>query len=287
MSWTTIHLQVTTPLFNDSTSGNAGVWVPSLRGAMRFWFRALAGGGIGPNVDHLSVVEKRVFGSTELPSSVMMRVPRQPSVARDRTPEWCDNSTGQGKWVSYLMGQGLSTLRKNEITRRYDCLVDRPYVAAGQEFDLKLRFAGPDGEVSASLVLASLWLLCTYGGLGARPRRGFGGLRIVSSDGWLPEPWSAESIRSPGLSYYAGRRVLWPGDDVIGRCMRAVAGLAKACQVPFSPVAWSGRLPTYPVLSKTHTQASLTPTTVGSWPNAVKVRTLGRPEGVSAAPHGG
>ena len=53
MAWTTLTLQVTTPLFNggadpDGAAGfrpdqESGIRVASIRGAMRFWFRALAG----------------------------------------------------------------------------------------------------------------------------------------------------------------------------------------------------------------------------------------------------
>lgn len=276
MSWTMLRLKVTTPLFNDSTQGNAGIWVPSLRGAMRFWFRAMAGVGVGPNLDGLAKLESRVFGNTECPSPVMMRVPRQPQVSREKTPTWC-NSSAQGKWIGYLMGQGLSTLKKNERTRRFECLLNRPYVAPGQEFDLMFRFGatdrecgGGDRETTGALALASLWLLCAYGGLGSRTRRGFGGLRVVSARGWLPGPWTEESIRSPALAYYQHHKTLAPGDDVIGQCMRRLIRLAQACDVPFQSAPWGDTRPTYPVLSKQHTRAGLTPTSVASWEDVLR-----------------
>jgi CRISPR-associated protein Cmr1 len=73
MAWTTIHLEVTTPLFNGGAEHkdeelqgaerrDSELRVPSLRGAMRFWFRALAGMALGPDLDALARAEAAVFG---------------------------------------------------------------------------------------------------------------------------------------------------------------------------------------------------------------------------------
>ena len=73
--WITLTLEVTTPLFNggadpDGTAGfrpaaEAGVRVASLRGAMRYWFRALAGTIAGPDLALLARMEEAVFGSAQ------------------------------------------------------------------------------------------------------------------------------------------------------------------------------------------------------------------------------
>jgi CRISPR-associated protein Cmr1 len=77
---------------------------------------------------------------------------------------------------------------------------------AGQESDLKVGFRHT-GDTTAEeraaiegLAMASLWLTCTYGGIGARARRGFGGVRIVGATGGcsgdelpLAEPWTKPS----------------------------------------------------------------------------------------------
>src|SRR5580692_7305259 len=88
--WVTLRLQVTTPLFNGGADPDsradlrpepeAGVRVASLRGVMRYWFRALAGCGIGPDLRLLAELESRVFGSAEYPSPLVMRIPSQPEV---------------------------------------------------------------------------------------------------------------------------------------------------------------------------------------------------------------
>jgi CRISPR type III-B/RAMP module RAMP protein Cmr1 len=256
VGWAMLHMEVTTPLFNggaDPTADEAlsgadgtGVRVPSLRGAMHFWFRALAGLAVGPDLRLLATLERQVFGSTEASSPVKLRIPAPPSLSPPGTPDFVRGPLG--RWVGYLLGQGLCPLRDN---RPY---VSRPYVAPGERFELQLRLTG--NQEVAALAVASLWLVCAYGGLGARTRRGFGGLRVLDAAGPLPAPWDRASIRTPRLDHYEQLTRLWPGQP-LGACMRQLKNLMEAHDGRFDPVnAWSGKPPAYPALSKTHTVAA-------------------------------
>src|SRR5947209_1935550 len=116
MTWTTLTLQVTTPLFNggadpDGSAGfrpreEAGVRVASVRGAMRFWFRALAGTVVGTELNLLSAMERHVFGDAGNASAVSLRIPRQPRVADEGMRYFLEGEGG--KWITYLLGQGLT-----------------------------------------------------------------------------------------------------------------------------------------------------------------------------------
>jgi len=273
MAWTTLTLEVTTPLFNGGAdpegqsfqSGqDEGVRVASIRGAMRFWFRALVGCLTGPDLRLLASLERRVFGSASVQghaddssaaSPVLLRIPRQPDVvpATARHDFLLKRPRHESRWILYLMGQGLADLAQLTIRR--------PYVPPGQEFQLKIGFRHRPGDGAESrsaiegLALASLWLVCTYGGLGARTRRGFGGVRIIRAEGELPGPWRAENaMLTPGLGHYERLRFLWP-DGALGTCMRYIQVLAPAGE-HFDPrSAWGGNPPSFPVLSRTHTQA--------------------------------
>lgn len=251
MTWTTLRLRVATPLFNDSAGGRAGVWVPSIRGAMRFWFRALVGAVIGPDLDGLHRVEARVFGSTEQSSPVRLRIPEILTPAAHAWPGWLNGH--QAQWIGYLLGQGLYHPHRG---------LRRRYIDVGAEFDLLVRL--PDEEEVAAGALAALWLTCTYGGIGARVRRGFGGVRIVGVDGDLPQPWTAETIVTPGIERYANIARLWPGDPVLGRCMSHLVAMARAAGVSVSADPWGDRPPTYPVFSRRYTAAALAPDD-GTW----------------------
>jgi CRISPR-associated protein Cmr1 len=251
MAWTIIELEATTPLFNggatgaDPGSGDAGFRISSLRGAMRFWFRALAGIGIGDDLGGLATVERHVLGATDHASPVKLRLAGQPPVSRPGKPTWCRGD--DGRWIVYLLGQGLGDLRNVSVIRSY--------VDAGERIQVQVRIG--NDEDAATLVLASLWLTCAFGGLGARTRRGFGGLRIVRVDGDLPEPWTARALLSPALGFYQPIRCLWPTGP-INDCMKILMRVVRdTCKVPFSLSAAGSTPPRYPVFSRTYTAAGL------------------------------
>jgi hypothetical protein len=300
MTWTTLTLQVTTPLFNggaglDDPAGlrpgdEAGVRPASIRGAMRFWFRALAGAATGPDLRLLAALERSIFGgaadtgragtgepgvgqaATETRSAaspLLLRIPAQPPVVPASGPhaflpgpamDERDRRRHPSRWLLYLMGQGLADMGK--------CVILRPYVAPGETIDLKIGFRHHGGTAPGQqtaievLAFASLWLTCTYGGIGARARRGFGGARIIGADGPLPGPWQEEgAILTPGLDHYEqlGRDnrpgFLWP-EGALASCLRHLSVLAGGRGFDMR-AAWDGKAPSFPVLSRTHSQAAV------------------------------
>jgi len=280
MTWTTFHLEVTTPLFNggpDLTGGAgasgggdgsggaadvaAGIRVPSIRGAMRFWFRALAGMALGPDLAKLAEAEARVFGDSEKSSAghdgrwsspVALRLPSPPAAVDESRPDWLGDDPDHSRWIVYLLGQGLGDVRgvARHSGRRP---VTKPHVRHGTRFDLQMRFAGSEraSEEVAALAVAALWLTCAYGGVGARTRRGFGGLRITGAAGDLPEPWNHESVRTPDLGHYEQLASLFPNEPV----GRSLLGLRALGHDVSSGSAWTDR-PTFPVLHRTYTRAA-------------------------------
>lgn len=272
--WTTLHMQVTTPLFNGGVDpagaaglrpdDGTGIRPASLRGAMHFWFRALAGIVTGPDLRLLARLEHEVFGDTSHASPVRLRIPHQPGVTPPRGPHTFLPPSGRatreqeqdGRWITYLLGQSLGNMPGLSVRR--------PYVAPGQSFDLKLGFARrrPDGEAIAALAIAALWLACAYGGVGGRVRRGFGGVRIIGADGWLPAPWDAASVCSPGLRHYEtlprrdeqdSFRRLWP-TGAAGQCVSHLRPLIERSGGRFAMATWP-QPPPFPVFSRTRTLA--------------------------------
>jgi CRISPR type III-B/RAMP module RAMP protein Cmr1 len=275
MTWTTLSLQVTTPLFNGGAdpdgdlsgnpAGEPGIRTSSIRGAMRFWYRAFAGAVTGPDLNLLSATERKIFGSTEHASPVMLRIPSQPAVIapgvsrnfladRPVTPD-------QRQWLIYLLGQSLGDMQKHRIRR--------PYVSPGQEFELKLKFRHHESDdeqtrtAIETLAFASLWLMCAYGGAGARTRRGFGGLKITAASRPLPGPWNASSILTPGLDHYENLRWLWPAGPV-GACVPSLPVLTGR-PITNPRETWQGATPSFPVLSVTHAPARTSQQTFPSW----------------------
>ncbi len=282
--WTRLHLQVATPLFNSGAEQTESTLrIPSLRGAMRFWFRALAGTVAGDDLALLSRMEAAVFGraallsdrnSTVAPTSpVVLRLRNLPAPCTDREPAFLKSSgkgggglkssrkiggglkssgkSDYGRGIVYLLGQGLAEAGSRRLTRSY--------LAPDATADLELRLSGD--ETTDVLLLASLWLLCAYGGLGSRTRRGFGALHITKAEGPLPEGWTPETVCTPGLNHYEGLHSLCPDLHMPTwihhlRRLAARCGAPAAASRPDTGAVWAG-LPTYPVLS--HTVAATRP----------------------------
>jgi hypothetical protein len=180
--WHKLTLSAVTPTFlgrYDSTdprqhNGQIPFPVPSLRGALAYWLRALAGAHVGNDLDRLARAEGAVFGSARArdtggPSTIWLRG-RQPVGISNYVP------AGNNAFdIGYLMGPGL----------RHDPKVPAPrYVKPGTPLPLEVRNTG--GAEHADLFLCALWGLRTFGGIGARARRGFGAISVLDKPVKLP-----------------------------------------------------------------------------------------------------
>lgn len=282
MVWTTLAMEVATPLFNggadpDGSAGfgvanDAGVRVGSIRGAMRFWFRAMAGGLAGDDLRLLGALERRVFGGIAGPgddgssatgSPLILRLPDPPTASREYT---IPGGRAEAAWIGYLLGLGLMRPAPGGPRLVRQC------VTPGTSFELKLRFQHPRGtpgavvEAVEALALVSLWMACTYGGFGARVRRGFGGVRITKASGNLPGSWQESWLRTPGAGFCRDHRWPWPWPpQVFGvfghhlpELIRAEGGVAG------KPDAWA-EVPPYPVLSRAYSPSAVVPEVFASW----------------------
>ncbi|MDS1269713.1 type III-B CRISPR module RAMP protein Cmr1 [Lipingzhangella sp. LS1_29] len=263
MPWTTLTLTTTTPVFN----GPDGVLrVSSLRGALRYWFRALVGTRIGNDPEALGELEEAVFGGTTAQSRVQFRLPKAPDPVQRSKSSPRPETWRSKPWVGYLLGQGH--------TQHNNGGNDMTPTPPGREFSLKIRWAHSarsgrtaEDEAINSLVMSSLWLLCTFGGIGARTRRGFGGLRITDSDGALPGLWSeGERARTPGLEFYqqlehlglcaesGSPAVARPYTEALRESLEHAATLTPKAQADRADPT---RRPWYPVLSPEYTAAGI------------------------------
>jgi hypothetical protein len=134
-------------------------------------------------------------------------------------------------------------------------------VAPGEVVRIKVGFRHASAEDAAAraaiegLAFGSLWLMCTFGGVGARTRRGFGGLRIVEATRELPGPWQAgDSVLTPGLGYYESLSCL-PLDGALASSGEWIRTLAPGT-VPATGNAWEGKRSSFPVLGEVHTKAA-------------------------------
>ncbi len=198
MQWVPWSLEVITPMFLGAADPSMSdvdttratrhrhptvhVPVASLRGALRYWLRALIGAHVGNHLDALRAAERLVFGSAAVSgdvtrgrSPVALRATSQMDIVPAAFPagsDWLESSQ-DFNGVAYLLGQGLYKPGAKGHLRRY--------VPVGAKIDLYARIA-KSGAVANSigdLFLAALWALQAFGGSGARVRRGFGTLLVV------------------------------------------------------------------------------------------------------------
>lgn len=157
-------VEVLTPLVIAGANGrqpdlrSEGLRPSSLRGVMRWWFRA-ALGSLVPSCTELKEVEGRVFGTTAYCSPVRVRTYWLGVAHLER---------------AYLCMNDRSGSTRKGVQREK---IQRLSVVPPSKFLLRLEFP----ERLAPAVLGSLWLLSMCGGVGARSRRGFGSLALSPS----------------------------------------------------------------------------------------------------------
>jgi CRISPR-associated protein Cmr1 len=203
--------------------------VPSLRGVLAYWLRALAGAHVGNDIGRLHGVESAVFGTARTadgggPSPILLRADRV------QFAEFPAASAGEG--LRYLMGPGLVATKKQNDQKQppYRCLLP-PSMPQGT---LRLRVRNTGMPAHADLFLSALWALRTFGGIGARTRRGFGTLTVDE----VPEALATGRFDPAWLA----RDTVADLDAVIGCAGSAISDLGIAS----GTVQARGGVPSYP-----------------------------------------
>ncbi len=156
----TFTLESITPIFmRGADQGKAEIRASSIKGLMRWWFRALAGSYFGDDVEMLRKAENEIFGNTGNRSKIVVEV---------ETPEPVRFNFNDFKRLSFLwFSVKIAKPRMNY------------YYPARTKFDVILK----SHDVRAfKISLVSLWALICLGGLGFRSRRGAGSVKFVDGD---------------------------------------------------------------------------------------------------------
>lgn len=193
-----IELQTNTPLFMGGADprGEPEFRTASLRGALRFWLRALMGGVLGDNdLKSLSAVESLVFGDTDGASPVAIRIRHgSPKTITFSQLAQLDPKTGKYRkpGLAYLFFAARQTGKDK------DKEPERRAIVSGSSFNVRLYSKNSGGAVAEEALrraCAALWLLVNLGGTGARARRGGGSLQIKQAGDW-PEGLPSRVIKA-------------------------------------------------------------------------------------------
>ena len=167
MNEVSLEVEAVTPIFiagaDQRNIENEGLRAPSLRGLLRWWFRAIAGGMT--SISDLKKLESEIFGSTNQKSRVKIQsITGDDNVSQINVP-----SNLRYLWFSIYMQQ-----------RNYQRLLCYP---PGTKFKIVLR---SDDEDCLKIVSGCLWTLIYLGGVGTRMRKGAGSLKVNSVLGKTP-----------------------------------------------------------------------------------------------------
>ena len=175
-----VELEVVTPLWIGGASRQSELRPPSVRGCLRFWFRALAGGLLGEDLGNVREAESAVFGNTARASSVVVRLFGSP-----RTSVSVVDDAEQLPGLAYMFWSVLQQKRAAFLPgERFRLrLNSRPFPFAPVEVVGRTLRMTESFEMAA----ASLWLMVRLGGLGARTRRGAGGMSAVGDPAGWPD----------------------------------------------------------------------------------------------------
>jgi len=179
----TVVLHTVTPLFLGGASPNemAELRPPSIKGVLRFWYRALdrgfatdepaAFGGSGANEGQAPLllhIDHALVGNDPWNPEVAPQVKRYDHYNRD------SGRAGQPL-------NGIAYLGYTLILGDNDRRAIRPDAKVHLVVTPHPRRAGVEAQRAWA---AALWCLAHFGGLGSRSRRGFGSLYLAAFDGW-------------------------------------------------------------------------------------------------------
>ena len=184
--------RVVTPCFLGGANHDeeAELRLPSIKGALRFWWRALnysqiAKGATNPNkiIENLREKEGKLFGTSDSDkdqgqSSLIMRL----NAESQNLPEikagevLCDETGKVVKVGARYLGYGVMEAFENKKKGTKAGQLTRPCLKSPFEFTLQI---GAKEEKHLRDVLPALELLGLLGGLGSKSRKGYGSLNLV------------------------------------------------------------------------------------------------------------
>ncbi|MGI6250419.1 MAG: type III-B CRISPR module RAMP protein Cmr1 [Anaerolineaceae bacterium] len=178
---TTRTYKVITPLWGGGVEANVNDPVTlirgsSIRGHLRFWWRALRGNSNGSTITAMREKENSIWGSTKVPSQVQISV----NVTNKGTKFQATNFRGEQIEDVGAMNSKDSyvtfPLRLTPADRQAHR--DPASLTKNVQFSVVLEY--PDSVKDE--VEAALWAWQTFGGIGARTRRGMGAIECIQVD---------------------------------------------------------------------------------------------------------
>lgn len=165
MNWQATY-RVTTPLFlGGANPGEYAELRPSsIKGLLRFWFRAIALPLLSNEKD-VKQLEEEIFGSTKKQAAFLLTIREQKGLNEIKSNNWRNL-------------HGLCYLGFGIIDRNGD--ISRPYLNHNGSFTVHIQMKKTAPKEAAVFLPITLQALGSFGAAGARSRKGFGSLTLKS-----------------------------------------------------------------------------------------------------------
>ncbi len=205
----TCRIEFVTPAFiGGSDSSHCELTGSTVRGQLRWWFRAVAGGYHDGNVVAVTEAERQVFGSSERRATLRVLIVERPGSTRAAFPA---ASLGTAQLLNFagapVADRPRLHLQHNGNETRTRSLAYLGYGPVGMNGVAQRDYISPavngmpggtaafalQGAPVSTLFFDALWAWLHLGAVGSRSRRGFGSIRCKLVEGSLP-------IDAPGLT---------------------------------------------------------------------------------------
>lgn len=212
----------------------------SVRGQLRFWWRACRGGMFGGSLERMRGAEDSLWGAAGSgqrtnPSKVQVFVETIKQGDAESPFEYSDKGHPRARreWSNVAYAAFPLQPSDEESKKR----VTPKAVRTGISFLLKLEF--PKDAIND--VEAALWAWETFGGIGGRTRRGFGALRLASIDGQqVPAPTTGDiAVNTVNITSLLEKHVeqgIWP--DSVPHLNRDLRSFELTAPMPGALSAW-------------------------------------------------
>jgi CRISPR-associated protein Cmr1 len=213
------NIEIVTPMFlGGANTTDAELRVPSIKGMLRFWWRAMRAEN---DLGKLAQEEAKIFGGVgegqgKSKLSISIKDYNKLLIGEDFLNEI--GFKKNGKRMVKKENFGIGYLFYSTFTLRDKGKpILRKYLLPRQKYKLKLSGTTKD---SLDNGLAALWLAIYFGGFGTRARRGAGNLAIINMDGSLTNIDEIKNIFIPNhktsLTYFIKTGFSW-AKEIIGQ----------------------------------------------------------------------
>lgn len=169
--------EVVTPMFSGGENSNfAEIRGQSIKGLLRFWWRAFNICKLDNDLKALKEEEGKIFGSSlsgqERKSSFKIKIIENKIIKnKSKLPQYSESVSSKGKNFNINLLEYLCFGIYDPQSRA----IKREYIDVNSKFDIEFLIEKPEFKQD---ILDSFYLLVYFGGIGSKNRNGFGKIKI-------------------------------------------------------------------------------------------------------------